>query len=64
VTEEELKHERPAEYDALVASGRLETLSVPPEPSWVSTAGAVIGTIAVATGLALLAFIIQGALFG
>jgi cytochrome b subunit of formate dehydrogenase len=64
VTEEELKHERPAEYDALVKTGRLDTLTVPPEPTWVSTGGVVVGTIAVATGLALLAFIIQGAFFG
>jgi cytochrome b subunit of formate dehydrogenase len=62
VTEAELKHERPAEYDALVQSGRIESLTVPPEPDWVRTGGAIIGTIAVATGLVLLLFILRGAL--
>jgi cytochrome b subunit of formate dehydrogenase len=60
VSEEELQHERPAEYDALRQSGRLEALSVPPEPSWVSFGGGVIGTAAVVTGLALLVFILRG----
>jgi cytochrome b subunit of formate dehydrogenase len=63
VTEEELRHERPAEYDALRQTGRLDALTVPPEPSWVTVGGRVIGTIAVVTGLALLAFIVRGALF-
>ena len=63
VTEDELKHERPAEYDLLQKTGRLDALAVPPEPSWVSFGGRIVGTIAVATGLALLAFILRGALF-
>jgi cytochrome b subunit of formate dehydrogenase len=62
VTEDELRHERPAEYDALRESGRLETLTVAPEPSWVSVGGGVIGTAAVVTGLALLVFILRGVL--
>ena len=62
VTEEELKHERPAEYDLLHKTGRLEALAVPPEPPWVEFGGRVIGTIAVATGLALLVFILRGVL--
>jgi hypothetical protein len=41
----------------------LDALTVPPEPSWVESGGRVIGTIAVATGLALLVFILQGVLF-
>ncbi len=60
VSEDELRRERPAEYERLVREGRLETLSVPPEPDWVSTGGRIIGTAAVATGLLLLVFILRG----
>jgi cytochrome b subunit of formate dehydrogenase len=63
VTEEELQHERPAEYDSLVQTGRLDALQVPPEPPWVALAGRVVGTLAVATGLALLVFIVRGVFF-
>jgi cytochrome b subunit of formate dehydrogenase len=62
VTEDELRHERPAEYDLLTKTGRLEALTVPPEPSWVTSGGRIVGTIAVVMGLALLIFILQGVL--
>jgi cytochrome b subunit of formate dehydrogenase len=64
VTEDELRHERPGEYESLVKSGRLDSLRVPPEPAWVVQGGRIVGTIAVATGLALLIFILRGILFG
>jgi cytochrome b subunit of formate dehydrogenase len=58
VTEEELRHERPAEYARLVESGELAELTVrPPTPSTVVT-GRVVGSIAVATGLLLVALIV------
>jgi len=60
VPEDELRRERPAEYERLVREGRLDTLAVPPEPDWVSTGGRVIGTTAVAIGLLLLVFILRG----
>jgi cytochrome b subunit of formate dehydrogenase len=60
VSEEELREERPAEYHRLREAGRLEALVAPPEPSWVSTGGRILGTAAVATGLVLLAFIVRG----
>jgi hypothetical protein len=63
VEEDELREERPAEYERLRASGRLDRLAAPPEPQWVSTGGRVIGTIAVATGLVLLVFIVRGFFF-
>jgi cytochrome b subunit of formate dehydrogenase len=64
VTEEELAHERPAEYARLVAEGRLESKRVPEEPSWVTTGGRILGTAAVIIGLLLLAFIVGGVLNG
>jgi cytochrome b subunit of formate dehydrogenase len=63
VTEEELREERPAEYDRLKAAGQLEGLAAPPEPSWVSSGGRVVGTLAVTTGLVLLVFIVRGFFF-
>jgi cytochrome b subunit of formate dehydrogenase len=60
VSEDELRHERPAEYDALVKSGRLDAMTVPPERGWVVRGGAIVGTIAVVMGLALLLFIVRG----
>jgi cytochrome b subunit of formate dehydrogenase len=62
VTEEELKEERPAEYERLVAEGRLESKRVPEEPKWVSTGGRILGALAVIIGLVLLVFIIGGVL--
>lgn len=64
VTEDELKHERPAEYARLVASGRLERLRVPEEPAWVFTGGRILGALALATGMLLLVLIVEGVLNG
>jgi cytochrome b subunit of formate dehydrogenase len=63
VSEDDLKHERPAEYERLVASGRLDAAIVSPEPSWVSTGGRVVGTVAILTGLVLLVLIVRGVFF-
>jgi cytochrome b subunit of formate dehydrogenase len=60
VSEEELKRERPAEYERLVRENRLRDLVVPEEPPWVSTGGRIIGTLAVTSGLLLLVFILRG----
>ena len=64
ITEEELRHERPAEYERLVAEGRLDSLRVAEEPAWVSTGGRILGGLAVVVGLALLVFIVGGVLNG
>jgi cytochrome b subunit of formate dehydrogenase len=62
VTEDELKHERPAEYARLVAEGRLDAKRVAEEPRWVTTGGMILGTVAVVVGLVLLVFILGGVL--
>lgn len=64
VTEDELKHERPAEYARLLANGRINALRVAKEPGWVFNGGRVLGTIAVVTGLLLLVLIVEGVLNG
>jgi cytochrome b subunit of formate dehydrogenase len=58
VSEQELRHERPAEYERLRRTGELDRLTVaPPRPStW--TLGRIVGTTAVTIGLVLVGFII------
>jgi cytochrome b subunit of formate dehydrogenase len=63
VTEEELKEERPAEYERLLREGQLDAKVAPPEPSWVWVGGRIVGSLAVLTGLLLLVFIIWGFFF-
>jgi cytochrome b subunit of formate dehydrogenase len=60
VSEDELREERPAEYERLKAEGTLAAAAAPPEPAWMARGGAVIGTIAVALGLLLLVLIVRG----
>jgi cytochrome b subunit of formate dehydrogenase len=60
VTEEELRSERPAEYERMAGDGSLDSLASPPAPSWLSLAGRVVGGAAVALGLVLLVFILVG----
>jgi cytochrome b subunit of formate dehydrogenase len=48
---EELKHERPAEYERLVAEGGLEKIAVPPPSKELVNFGRLVGTIAVTIGL-------------
>jgi cytochrome b subunit of formate dehydrogenase len=50
---EELRHERPAEYERLVASGRLEKKLVSPAPPRVRHVGVALGTVAVLLGLTM-----------
>jgi len=57
-TEEELKHRHPEEYKALVASGQLEKLRVPPPPLWLRNFGRVFGGAAVFIGFVFLALMI------
>jgi len=50
---EEMKHERPAEYERLEAAGELESLTVPPPTARLAILGRIIGTAAVAVGLGM-----------
>lgn len=62
VTHEELRSERPAEYERMARAGTLETLSAPPAPGWPSLAGRIVGGAAVVLGLVLLVLILVGTL--
>ncbi len=58
VPEEELRHERPAEYARLQAAGQLDPLRTEAPASWLVHLGTTIGTLAVVIGLSLVALII------
>jgi cytochrome b subunit of formate dehydrogenase len=58
VSEQELQHERPAEYERLRRSGELERLTVPPPKRSTWRVGRVVGTTAVTIGLVLVGLII------
>ena len=53
-SEEEFKHKRPQEYEALAAQGKLEARVSEPAPTWLSNFSRVVGTIAILIGLLLL----------
>lgn len=60
---EELIHERPREYEALVAEGRLEEIKCEPPPHWYFILAHVFGFTALAIGLALVMSIIYTMIF-
>ncbi len=57
-SEEELAHERPAEYERLVREGRLGAIKADPPPLWLRNFGRIVGTAAVTVGLAIFALIV------
>jgi cytochrome b subunit of formate dehydrogenase len=59
---EELKRDRPAEYERLLAEGKLEASTVPPASTRLRVAGRVIGSAAVAVGLVLVVLTIYALL--
>ncbi len=54
VTLDELKHERPREYEMLVKEGRLEEVITDPPPKWLVIFAYVFGLSAVSIGLSLI----------
>ena len=62
VNEEELKHERPTEYEQLVKSGQLESMRVPVPPKWTRTVSIIVGVTAMSIGLALVVLIVLAGL--
>src|SRR5512134_2859093 len=57
LSEAELRHERPAEYERLARSGEIDRLTVPPPTPSTWRIGRVVGTIALTIGLALVLLI-------
>ncbi len=62
VTEAELAHERPDEYERLQREGGLAALREDPPPAWLLRFGRTVGTIAVVIGLVLVGFILYAVL--
>jgi cytochrome b subunit of formate dehydrogenase len=58
VTVKEMEEERPAEYDRLRRTGRLDELASPAAPRWVYRLGRTVGGIAVVLGLLMVALIV------
>ena len=58
VTEKELEHERPAEYDRLKATGELERLQASPPNRSTWRTGRIVGTTAVTIGMILVGLIV------
>jgi hypothetical protein len=61
---DELKYDKPAEYERLVATGTLEEHLVEPFPRSVEKGFRVFGFIALGVGLCLIALIVYAMLFG
>ena len=51
---DELKESRPAEYERLMAAGKLEAVQSDPPPLWLRNFGHLIGSAAIGTGFLLL----------
>ncbi len=64
VTEEELKNERPEEYERLMRSGRLDSLRAGAPRPWLVSFARVVGFIAVFLGVCLIVLIIWSMLRG
>ena len=56
---EELRHERPAEYERLLASGQLEQKLVPPASRRVLRVGVAVGTVAILLGLTMVVLTVR-----
>jgi len=62
VPEDELRHERPAEYHRLKKSGELESMRVPAPPKWARTVSVVVGVSAMGIGLSMVVLIVLAGL--
>jgi cytochrome b subunit of formate dehydrogenase len=64
VSESELKHERPGEYERIVRTGEIDRLVEPAPTREAWTMGRIVGTTAVFVGLTLVVLIAYGLLTG
>ena len=60
---DELKHERPREYELLVAEGKLDEIRCEPPPKWFFLTAHIFGLSALVIGLALVVSIIYSMIF-
>lgn len=57
LTEEELKEERPLEYQRLVESGEIEEIKTHPTPRWLRNFSAIVGFCALIVGIIIVVLI-------
>jgi hypothetical protein len=62
VSEDDLRHEHPDEYERLRQEGGLARIAAPPPPLWMRNFSRVVGFGALATGTVLVWLIIATAL--
>ncbi len=62
LSQEELKFDKPLEYERIVKEEG-DTRTVPPPPRWLLSAGIIFGDVLIIAGLILLALIIYGQFF-
>jgi hypothetical protein len=60
LSEHELRHERPLEFDRLVAQNRLHGTEVSKQKNWLTGIGILFGYAIVLIGLVLLVLILLG----
>jgi cytochrome b subunit of formate dehydrogenase len=63
VSEEELRDERPGEYDRLGREGRLEPLEAPPPTPGMRRYGYIVGGLALTTGVVLFVLILRAVFY-
>jgi len=59
ISEEELRHERPAEYARMLAEGRLDAEALPPPNERVMMRARVMGILLMSVGIPLLFFMVS-----
>lgn len=62
VSEHELAHDRGTEHERLTRTGEIETIRVAPAPPWQRLLAIVVGVIAMAIGIAMVALIVLAGL--
>ncbi|MBI4011437.1 MAG: cytochrome b/b6 domain-containing protein [Candidatus Rokubacteria bacterium] len=62
VSEDELRSERPEEYERLHREGRLRAIEADPPPLWLRNFGRIVGATAVTVGLVIFTFIVLAVL--
>jgi cytochrome b subunit of formate dehydrogenase len=58
LTEEELRHKHPEEYQRLVASGEINKFRAEPPPLWLNNFGRLMGALAVVAGVIMLVMMV------
>jgi len=57
ITEEELREERPAEYERMLEEGSLEAQRAEPPPLWLRNLSWIVGMLALLIGLGFIGLI-------